>query len=90
MWDLHSHSFVVLVVLNMLVVLHLFGFVFLFQYNGILDQFQNTASAALAAVCPGVSGTEPKLVPVCSQSSSLAAFVTWICLLAFETGEGTH
>lgn len=57
-----------------------FGSVFFFQYNVILDKFEDTASAALPSVCPEVSGTEPKLVPVSSQSSSLAAFVTWICL----------
>lgn len=63
----------------MLVVLHWFGLVFYFQYNCILGKAGNTASPALPAGCPGVLGTEPKLVPVSSQSSSLAAFVTWIC-----------
>lgn len=57
-----------------------FGLVFFFQYSGILHKFENRASVALPAVCPGDSGTEPKLVPVSSQSSSFAASVTWICL----------
>lgn len=51
-----------------------FGFVFFFQYNDILDKFENTAPAALPAVCPGVSGTEPKLVPVSSSKFCFSCF----------------
>lgn len=76
MWDLHSYCFVLVLVLNMLVFFALvcFGFVFFFQYNDILDKFENTAPAALPAVCLGVSGTEPKLVPVSSSKFCFSCF----------------
>lgn len=59
----------------------LFGLVFFFQYSHTLGHAGHTASSMKAPICAGVSGTEPELTTaVSSQSSSLAAFVTWICL----------